>query len=175
MKKILVLLSMIFVAGIPLAYAHPIILDSNPAQSGTIGAGSTRVAIYFSEEVELEFSVIKVLDGNGNQIDNKDTQYLNDEKSLVVTTPPLQDGIYTVTTKVLSKIDGHLVDYAFVFGVGDVVVPPPKQKDISESIYFPEAGARFPGLVGQTIVLGAAISTLIMWNPLRRKKLIREE
>lgn len=166
---------MIFVAGIPLAYAHPIILDSNPAQSGTIGAGSTRVAIYFSEEVELEFSVIKVLDGNGNQIDNKDTQYLNDEKSLVVTTPPLQDGVYTVTTKVLSKIDGHLVDYAFVFGVGDVVVPPPKQKDISESIYFPEAGARFPGLVGQTIVLGAAISTLIMWSPLRRKKLIREE
>lgn len=175
LKKILVLLSMIFVAGVPLAYAHPIILDSNPAQSGTVSAGSTRVAIYFSEEVEIEFSIIKVLDGNGNQIDNKDTQYLNDEKSLVVTTPPLQDGIYTVTTKVLSKVDGHLVDYAFVFGVGDVVVPPPEQESITESIYFPEAGARFPGLIGQTIVLGAAISTLVMWGPLRRKNLVRAE
>ena len=71
----------------------------------------------YSEAVEIDFSVLKVFDSNGEQIDNRDTKYLAGEESLVVTTPPLEDGVYTVTSKVLSKIDGHLVDYAFVFAV----------------------------------------------------------
>ncbi|MFM7795895.1 MAG: copper resistance protein CopC, partial [Candidatus Nitrosotenuis sp.] len=60
---------------------------------------------------------IKVFDSNGNQIDKKNTQYPNpnDESILTITTPPLQDGVYTVTTQVLSKVDGHLVPYACVF------------------------------------------------------------
>ena len=165
---------MIFVLGIPLAYAHPIILESTPAQSATAPAGTTQIVIHYSEAIEIDFSAIKVLDNNGNQIDNKDTQYFDDESSLVVTTPPLEDGIYTVTSKVLSKVDGHLVPEAFVFGVGNVSIPPPKQKDVSESIYFPEAGTRFPGLVGQVIVLGSVISSLIMWKAVQRKTLIKE-
>ena len=165
---------MVFSLGIPLAYAHPIILDSNPATSSTASAGTTQIVIHYSEAVEIDFSAIKVLDNNGNQIDNKDTKYFEGESSLVVTTPPLSDGIYTVTSKVLSKVDGHLVDEVFLFGVGNVSVPPPKQKDVTESIYFPEAGARFPGLVGQVIVLGAAISSLVMWKSMVRKNLIKE-
>jgi len=165
---------LIFVLGIPLAYAHPIILESTPAQSATAPAGTTQIVIHYSEAIEIDFSAIKVLDNNGNQIDNKDTQYFDDESSLVVTTPPLEDGIYTVTSKVLSKVDGHLVPEAFVFGVGNVSIPPPKQKDVSESIYFPEAGTRFPGLVGQVIVLGSVISSLIMWKAVQRKTLIKE-
>lgn len=165
---------MIFVLGLPLAYAHPIILSSDPAQSATASSGITQIIIHYSEAIEIDFSTIKVLDSGGNQIDNKDTQYFEGESSLVVTTPPLEDGIYTVTSKVLSRVDGHLVDDAFVFGVGDVSVPPPKQKDITDEIYFPEAGARFPGLVGQVIVLGSAISSIIMWRTIKRKNLIRE-
>ncbi len=165
---------MIFVFGIPLAYAHPIILESSPAQSASAPVGTTQIVIHYSEEVEIDFSVIIVLDSNGNQIDNKDTRYFDDESSLVVTTPPLEDGIYTVTSKVLSKVDGHLVPEAFVFGVGNVSVPPPKQKDVTESIYFPEAGARFPGLVGQVIVLGSVISSLVIWKTSQRKTLIKE-
>jgi copper transport protein len=174
LKKILILLSFILVSAFPLAFAHPIILGSNPPQSATAPAGMTQVVIHYSEAIEIDFSAIKVLDSGGNQIDNKDTQYFEGESSLVVTTPPLDDGIYTVTSKVLSKVDGHLVDDAFVFGVGNVSVPPPKQKDVTEEIYFPEAGARFPGLVGQVIVLGSAISSLVMWRSVQRKNLIKE-
>ena len=49
---------------------------------------------------------------------------MKDELSLIVTTPPLEDGVYTVSTKVLSKVDGHLVPGAFLFAVGDVVIDP---------------------------------------------------
>ncbi len=172
MKKFLFISSLIFVF-IPVAYAHPVIMSSNPSQSTTISAGTTQVVIHYSEAIEIDFSVIKVFDNNGSQIDNRDTQYF-DDASLAVTTPPLKDGIYTVTSRVLSKVDGHLVDEAFVFGVGNVSVPPPKQKDLSESIYFPEAGARFPGLVGQVIVLGASVSSLVIWTASQRKNLIKE-
>ncbi|MBM2852582.1 MAG: copper resistance protein CopD, partial [Candidatus Nitrosotenuis sp.] len=165
---------MIIVSSIPLAYAHPFIVNSDPAQSSSVSAGINQIVIHYSETVEIEFSAIKVLDSSGNQIDNKDTKYISNESTLVVTTPPLEDGIYTVTSKTLSKIDGHLVDEAFVFGIGDVSVPPPKPRDITESTYFPEAGARFPGLVGQVIVLGSVISSVVIWGAMRKKNLIKE-
>ena len=175
MKKFLTPLLLIFSLGIPLAYAHPVIEYSDPASSATVSAGITQIVIRYSEAIEIDFSAIKVLDNNGNQIDNKDTRYFGEkESSLVITTPPLTDGIYTVTSKVLSKVDGHLVDEVFLFGVGNVSVPLPIQKDVTESIYFPEAGARFPGLVGQVIVLGVTISSLIMWKAIQRKNLIKE-
>jgi copper transport protein len=174
LKKFLIPLSLLFIGILPVAYAHPLILDSDPAQSATIPAGITHIVIHYSEAIEIDFSYIKVLDSNGNQIDNKDTKYFDTESSLVVTTPPLEDGIYTVTSKVLSKVDGHLVDDAFSFGVGNVSVPPPKQKDVTGTIYFPEAGARFPGLVGQVIVLGSVISSLVLWKTIQRKSFVKE-
>ncbi|MEM3064069.1 MAG: CopD family protein [Candidatus Nitrosotenuis sp.] len=174
MKKILLVLLMVLFVGVSSAYAHPIIVESNPKPSSTVPAGTTQIIIRYSEAVELDFSEIRVLDSNGNQIDNKDTRYLQDESVLAVTTPPLTDGIYTVASKVLSKVDGHLVPETLVFGVGNVSVPPPKQKDVTESIYFPEAASRLPGFVGQVIVLGSAISSLVMWKAVERKKSIKE-
>lgn len=174
MKKILISLFLVLFLGTQLAFAHPSILDSSPAASSTAPAGTTQVVIHYSEAVDIDFSAIKVIDNNGNQIDNKDTKYFEAESSLVVTTPPLTDGIYTVTSKVLSKVDGHLVPDVLLFGVGDVSVPPPKQKDVTETIYFPEAGSRFPGLVGQVIVLGAAISSLVMWRAVGRKNILKD-
>ena len=44
----------------------------------------------------------------------------------------------------------------------------------SELVFLPEAGARFPGLVGQTIVLGAVIASLIIWGT-QNKLVIKEE
>ncbi|TBR10123.1 MAG: copper resistance protein CopD [Candidatus Nitrosotenuis sp.] len=174
MKKFLIVPFFIIMSSIPLAYAHPFIVNSDPSQSSSVSTGINQIVIHYSETVEIEFSAIKVLDSSGNQIDNKDTKYVGNESTLEVTTPPLKDGIYTVTSKVLSKVDGHLVDEAFVFGVGNVSVPPPKPRDITDSIYFPEAGARLPGLIGQVVVLGSVISSIVIWGAMRKKNLIKE-
>ena len=156
--------------GLPLAEGHPFTLETNPPQASNAPVGITQVSITFSEAVEIDFSVLKVLDSNGEQIDSRDTKYFEGEQSLVVTTPPLEDGVYTVTSKVLSKIDGHLVDYAFVFAVGEVKIDPKllEQQGTSENLFYPEAVARFPGFVGETIVLGSIISSLLIWRTLRR-------
>ena len=176
MKKILIVLLVLSLSSIPFVSAHPFTDETIPNLSSNAPTGVSEVVVFFSEPVELDFSTLKVLDNNGNQIDNKDTNYYQDEKSLIVTTSPLEDGVYTVTTKVLSKVDGHLVPGAFLFAVGDVVIDPKllENQDSIDLIFFPEAGARFPGIVGQTIVLGVIIASLIIWGT-QNKQLIKEE
>ena len=173
MRKFLIISLLILSMSIPYAAAHPFTTETSPNSASNAPEGITQVIVYFSEPVELDFSSLKVFDNNGDQIDNKDTKYFEDEKSLVVTTSPLESGVYTVTSNVLSKVDGHLVPSAFNFGVGDVIVPE-QQLQPSELVFLPEAGSRFPGLVGQTIVLGVVIASILIWGT-QSKQLIRKE
>jgi len=176
MQKFLIALLIVSFISIPFVDAHPFTEETIPSLTSNSPAGTTKVIVFFSEPVDINFSEIKVLDSDGNQIDNKDTSYYEEELSLIVTTPPLEDGIYTASTKVLSKVDGHLVPSAFLFAVGDVVIDPSlfEQEGPSEIIFLPEAGARFPGLIGQTIILGAVIASLIIWGT-QNKQPIKEE
>jgi len=170
MNKLLLLTFLILVIGIPSAYAHPFLLDSDPSQAANAQVGTTQIITKYSEAVEIDFSELKVFDSDGNQIDNGDTAYYEGESSLVVTTPPLEDGTYTVTSKVLSKVDGHLVRAAVIFGVGEAQVDASllESQDESETTFLPEAAARFPGIVGQTVVLGSAISAIAIWGTQRK-------
>ncbi len=176
MNKLFIISLIILSISIPYASAHPFTEETNPSSAANAPVGITEVNVIYSEPIELDFSSLKVLDSNGDQIDNKDSKYFQGENSLIVTTPPLESGVYTVTSKVLSKVDGHLVDDAFIFGVGNVIVEKDdgQPKSIYEILFFPEAGSRFPGLVGQTMVLGAIIASMLVWGT-QNKSLIRKE
>lgn len=175
MRKFLIILLVISLISIPVAAAHPFTEETIPNLGTNAPVGTTKVIVYLSEPVDINFSEIRVFDSNGDQIDNKDTNYHDDELSLIVTTIPLDDGIYTASVKSLSKIDGHLVPSAFLFGVGDVIIQDTSLPKVdSEIIFFPEAGARFPGILGQSIVLGAVIASLLIWGT-QSKRLIKEE
>jgi len=166
LNKIWIIPVLVFFLGFPLASAHPFLLDSEPGQGQNAPAGTIQIITNYSEAVEIGFSELKVYDANGNQIDNRDTAYNYGETSLVVTTPPLEDGVYTITSKVLSKVDGHLVQAAIIFGVGDVKIDSSllEKQESSETTFIPESIARFPGLVGQTIVLGGVIVSITIWS-----------
>jgi len=161
---------LILVIGVPSAYAHPFLLDSEPSQEVNAPIGTTQIVTKYSEADEINFSELKVFDSNGNQIDNGDTAYYEGESSLVITTPPLEDGTYTVTSKVLSKVDGHLVRAAIIFGVGEAQanVSLLETQEESETTFLPEAAARFPGIVGQTVILGSTISAIAIWGTQRK-------
>jgi copper transport protein len=176
MQKFLIVLLILSFISIPFAAAHPFTEETIPSLTFNAPVGTTEVIVFFSEPVDINFSELKVLDNNGNQIDNKDTKYHEGELSLIVTIPPLEDGVYTVTTKVLSKVDGHLVPGAFLFAVGDVIVDPSMLgvERPSEIVFLPEAGARFPGIIGQTIVLGVVIASLFIWGT-QNKQSIKDE
>lgn len=176
MKKFLILLVFVLSFAIPFAEGHPFTGETIPAKFSSVPAGTSEVIVHYSEGVEINFSELKVFDSTGERVDNKDTDYYEGASSLIVTTSPLQEGVYTVTSKVLSKVDGHLVDDAFIFGVGDVDLgdTTETEQDIADIIFFPEAGSRFPGIVGQTIVLGAVIASLLVWGT-QNKNLIKND
>ena len=171
MNKLLFLPFLILIIGIPSAYAHPFLVDSEPGQGQNAAVGTTQIIVFYSEAIEIDFSELKVFDSNGNKIDNMDTAYYEGESSLVITTPSLEDGVYTVTSKVLSKIDGHLVQSAIIFGVGETQVDLSllEAQEESEITFLPEAAARFPGIIGQTVVLGSVISGIVIWGTQRKR------
>ena len=166
LKLIWIIPVLILFLGLPTASAHPFLLETVPGQGQNAPVGVTQIISKYSEAVEIDFSELKVYDANGNQIDNRDTSYNNSEASLIVTTPPLEQGVYTITSKVLSKVDGHLVQAAVVFGVGDVKIDSSllDSQESSETTFIPESIARFPGLVGQTIILGGVIISITIWS-----------
>jgi len=159
------------IIGVPSAYAHPFLVDSEPGQGQNAAVGTTQIIVFYSEAIEIDFSELKVFDSNGNKIDNMDTAYYEGESSLVITTPSLEDGVYTVTSKVLSKIDGHLVQAAIIFGVGETQVDLSllEAQEESEITFLPEAAARFPGIIGQTVILGSVISGIVIWGTQRKR------
>src|ERR1041385_6708069 len=102
--SILVLLSF-FSNGIPKAYAHAFTIRSDPSPSQSVPSPPSKVDVYFSEPIDLRYSTIKVLDPGGKQVDVKDEHNIGgDPASLSVTlsSSGLKDGVYTVSTKVLS-------------------------------------------------------------------------
>ena len=155
------------------AYGHAFLTSSNPAPSQSLPASPGNVDTFFSEPIDIRYSEIKILDEAGKEVDNKDIRYVgNDQASLSVTVKPLNDGVYTVSTNVLSQIDGHVTKNAFVFGVGQSPIPSNIQStDLQSSIiYLPEAIARFPTLIGQVIVIGGAFCVLWLWSPITKVK-----
>jgi copper transport protein len=154
------------------SFGHAFVLSSNPSSSQSISASPQQVNVFFSEPVDLRFSHLKVLDSNGKQVDKGDVHHLqNDESTLTVSVPSLKDGTYTVSTNVLSQIDGHVTDNAFVFGIGEAVVVPTNVSTTtttSSTLYLPEAIARFPTLVAQVMIVGAAFGTLWIWKPVSK-------
>jgi len=158
---------------IPKAYAHAFVIGSDPSPSQSLPTPPSKVVVHLSEPVDIHYSSIKVLDAGGKEIDMKDDHYVNgDHTALSVTLPPgIKDGIYTVSTKMLSETDGHVTENAFVFGVGQAAIPTAIANGgngQSSQLYLPEAFARFPTLVGQVIVVGGAFATLWLWKPVTK-------
>lgn len=146
------------------AYAHPVLLESQPANLARLDSAPSEVRMRFSEAVEIGFSRVEVLDSAGNRVDNNDLAYDGDELTLKITLKPLHDDIYTVKTRVLSKIDGHVVDYTTIFAVGSAELRVEDVPTISskEIVLLPESLARFPGMVGQSVALGTGIAVLLL-------------
>ena len=170
-----------FPNGIPKAYAHAFTIRSDPSPSQSLPTPPTKVDVYFSEPIDLRYSAIKVLDAGGKQVDNNDERNIGgDPASLGVTLPSsgLKDGVYTVSTKVLSATDGHVVDNAFVFGIGQTAIPSGQhlnaQFGSQSQLYIPNAIARFPAYVGQVLVVGAAFASIWIWKPFSKVRWLND-
>ena len=168
----IICLVLIILPSVPKSYGHAFVIKSSPSPSQSLSTPPSKVDVYFSEPVDIRYSKLTVIDSNGKQIGNKDIHTINsDPASLSITLPSgLKDGVYTVSTKVLSQVDGHVTENAFVFGIGSAVIPnnPSNAPSSSSQLYLPDAIARFPALVGQVMIVGASFATLWLWRPISK-------
>jgi putative copper export protein/streptogramin lyase/methionine-rich copper-binding protein CopC len=170
------------------AFGHAFVLDSNPSPSQLLENPPKRVEVFLSEPVDDRYSKITVIGPDGKQVDEKDTEHIGGDQStlgVTISREGLKDGVYTVSTKMLSQIDGHVTDNAFVFGIGaetsistSVASGQANQPSGTSSpltqLSVPDAIARYPALAGQVIVLGAAFSSIWIWSPFAKVKWLGE-
>lgn len=104
--------------------AHAELVRSDPALEAIVESSPRRIVLWFSEEPELRFSEIRVLDNAGRRLDRGDLHVdPADRLALSVEVQDAAPGTYTVFWRVLSKVDGHVTRGAFAFTVGLDQVP----------------------------------------------------
>jgi methionine-rich copper-binding protein CopC len=98
--------------------AHAFMVRARPAVGSKVISAPTEVQIWFSEPLQQASSTIQVFDGNGKQIDKKDTHLDRVNRALVHVSLPagLGSGTYKVTWRVTS-IDTHITTGDFRFQI----------------------------------------------------------
>jgi methionine-rich copper-binding protein CopC len=101
------------------AAAHAELMRADPAIDSVVANAPTQVQLWFSEQPELRFSEVRVVDQAGRPVDRGDLRAdPADPLSVIVGLNSLSPGSYTVSWKALSAVDGHVTRGVFVFTVG---------------------------------------------------------
>ena len=152
------------------AYAHAMLISSDPPAGGTVTTAPTRIRLVFSEPLEAALSEIGVVDVQGTTRKLAVASDPRDVHALVAPVDALPDGAYRVVWRTVSA-DGHPVEGSFIFHVrvsaaaaraeSDAAHPEPLPPDVPAE----EALAWGPSLAGAplipAILRGAALGALM--------------
>lgn len=159
---LLALVALLFGVGAEGAGAHAGLVLSDPVAGAALGDTPTAIRLSFSENPEASLSVIRVLDTNGAQRQLGLVEPASgDAHSLTVRVRRLDRGVYTVTWRMVSAVDGHATAGAYAFGVG--VSPTGAAAHASSTNPVAsrlEMLARWIFLVGLVALLGAACASV---------------
>jgi copper transport protein len=148
--------------------AHASLARSEPVANAVLEESPQRITIWFTEPIAPEFSRIQLFDAAGTQVDNGDSQVdENDPQVLFVTIPSLPDGLYTVSWRNVSSIDGHSVRGSFLFTIGQPVAGVLPVEPEAESLFVTPAETvlRWLALLGILAVVGGAAFERLVLNP----------
>jgi copper transport protein len=178
LKIILSITAAAFVLGLfpNLASAHAQFVRSNPSANSSLPAGKppVQVQIWFSEQIEPNFSKIEVFDKDGKKVDKNDSQVPpGDSYSVAVTLPlTLPDGAYTVSYRNVSKEDGHSVKGNFSFLVGAGALPSTAVSLLDGATAPDESNftiwsvvMRWVNYLGMAGLVGGLVFLLLVWRP----------
>ena len=104
------------------ASAHAVVTSSTPTDGQILATPPQEVQITFSESVSSDLGGLTVLNSAGERVDN-DNSTMGTGGVVLSTTvqPDLADGTYVMNYRVVSS-DGHPINGAIVFGVGEQTV-----------------------------------------------------
>jgi copper transport protein len=101
------------------AFAHALPQTSSPAAGATLKEAPKEVTVTFGETPDPHLSRLRVLDTNGGDHTTGTTQPVpGDARTLHIAVGTVPNGVYTVSWRTVSLVDGHLAAGTFTFGVG---------------------------------------------------------
>jgi copper transport protein len=116
----------------PVAQAHALVRSSDPPDGAVLQAPPARVVITFTEPPDPKLSFIHVRNAAGQDVTTGPSRPVPGQalKLEVPVKPALPHGVYTITWRTVSRVDGHVTGGSLTFGVG---VTPPKTGTTSAS------------------------------------------
>jgi len=154
------------------AAAHALRQSSFPDAGATVARAPAEVRVTFGEEPDPRLSSLQVLDTAGHNHTAGPTAAVPGQPlSLRVPVGPLSDGVYTVSWRTVSRIDGHLATGTFAFGVG---VAPTGAVTGAGAARAPGPSAtnvasRWLLYLGLMLVVGGSAATLLCFDALRSR------
>ena len=112
---------------IPTAYAHAVLVRSDPAANALLHTPPTHVRLWFDDMLIAQTSHVIVQNTGGQEVDRRDSAVSHaDPHEMAVTLPQLPVGTYTVLWVAQSTDDGHVTTGSFAFSIvgANGVVPP---------------------------------------------------
>jgi copper transport protein len=100
----------------PSAFAHSVLLGTEPGNDVVVPESPDRVSLRFNESVEMSLGGIRVFDGQGNRVDSDEVTPSNGAEVGVGIEGDLEPGTYTVAWRAISA-DSDPISGAFVFHV----------------------------------------------------------
>lgn len=156
------------------ASAHALAQSSVPAAGSAVQQPPTQVSVTFGEAPDPGLSTLQVLNASGQSFAAGPTRAApGDPLTLVVPVKTLPKGVYTISWRTVSSVDGHYAAGSLVFGVGvspqgatvgtasvSGAGPPPSALAVA---------ARWALFAGLVLLLGAALVTaVVVGEPARR-------
>lgn len=147
------------------ALGHALYENSQPASGARLETPG-QIQVWFTEDVEPQFSRLEVLDASRRRVDLDDSHPApGTGRALIVSVPRLPDGTYMVSWRVLSAVDGHVTRGVFPLVVGAGVL----DLAVGEApVYVPgpiDVAARWAGYLAALALAGGFLFRLLVARP----------
>lgn len=155
------------------ASAHALLVRSLPAANDRLSKPPITVDLWFSEPLDRSFSRVEVRDQAGQRVDAGRVEFNPaDATQMSIALRPLNPGIYIVSWRTLSTVDGHqwLGSFSFIVLNPDGSVPEGSATLTaqSEAPPPPVAAVRWLELVSAALLFGSLAFLLLVAQPATR-------
>ncbi|HXX38670.1 MAG TPA: copper resistance protein CopC [bacterium] len=147
--------------------AHALLRQSDPANGAEVTRAPDAVTMSFTEQPEVSLSIVHVLDSSGKPVERGRVRAVPGHPDmLTIPLGPLPEGVYTVSWRTVSAVDGHVTGGAFAFGVGQTPTQAPSSQPASPPPSVGYVVSRWLFYLGLSGLAGAAwVWTLAFREP----------
>ncbi|HLZ26003.1 MAG TPA: CopD family protein [Chloroflexota bacterium] len=172
MRRAVILVALVIGFSFPATvWAHANLERADPAPGSQLDQPPRQLQLFFSEAVDGSFSRVQLLNAQRDPVDRGDSHVApNDPRSLAVSLPDqVPNGVYTVSWRTLSAVDGHEVNGAYPLIVGPMPAEgvPVAAGASSEARFAPETAlSRWWFSLAASAMFGTLLSWQVVFRPL---------